>query len=180
MILLRHGQTDATGLCYGQSNPPLKEEPARTAAALRLPAWRRLVCSPSPRCLDLARQLAGHRPVRVSPALMELNFGQWEQRLWDEVEASHIEEWAKAPLDFCVPGGESARDLHRRVACWARSFQPGSGDLIVAHAGSLRALAAVLLKTDFETTWQWPLPYATPVVLTEITAGFVPYEANNG
>ncbi len=178
MILLRHGRTDAAGICYGQSNPPLAEAPKQTAAALRLPEWRRLVSSPSPRCLTLARHLAKHRPIRVSPALLELNFGDWELRRWDDVETSAIDEWAKTPLDYCAPGGESARDLHRRVARWVLRFKPGQGDLIVAHAGSLRALAAVLLQTDFETTWQWPLPYATPVVLTDSTAGFVPYEAD--
>lgn len=177
MILLRHDRVRAEGLCYGQSDPPLLIPPGETAAQLSLPGWRRLVSSPSPRCLSLARALAGSRPIRVSPGLRELHFGAWEGQRWDDIDRTEIDRWARAPLDFRAPGGESARDLCNRVAGWARHFQPEEGDLIIAHAGSLRALAAQLLGTDFDTTWQWPLPYATPVTVTNTTDGFVPYDA---
>lgn len=179
MILLRHDRVRTEGRCYGWSDPPLLRPASATAAGLALPDWRRLVSSPSPRCLELARALAGHRPIRTSPALMELNFGAWEGRRWDDIDRAEIDRWALRPLEFRAPDGESARDLFRRVETWARSFRPNQGDLIIAHAGSLRALAAHLLGTDFDTTWQWPLPYATPVTVTRTSDGFVPYEAGD-
>ena len=177
MILLRHDRVRADGLCYGQSDPPLRVPAEDTAARLSLPRWRRLASSPSPRCLRLARALAQTGPIRISPMLRELNFGAWENQRWDDIDRTDIDRWALAPLDFRAPGGESARDLHDRVGRWVRHFQPGDGDLIIAHAGSLRALAAHVLGTDFDTTWQWPVPYATPVTVTNTTDGFVPYEA---
>lgn len=177
MILLRHDRVRASGLCYGWSDPALQRPIAETVADLDLPDWRRLVSSPSPRCLRLARALAGRQPVRICPNLKELHFGDWEGKRWDDIARSDLDRWAEQPLTFRLPGGESAGDLFCRVSRWAARFQPGSGDLIIAHAGSLRALAAYRLGTDFDTTWQWPLPYATPVTVTIASEGFVPYEA---
>lgn len=176
MILLRHGEPLARDTCYGRSDPTLREPPARTAKRLGPIGFKRLLSSPSERCLALARALAPGVEPSVNPALMELDFGAWEGRRWDEIPRAGLDAWARQPLDYRMPGGESARDLMRRVDDWARRLRPGPGDLIVAHAGSLRALAAIVLRTGFETTWQWPLPYATPVTLANSNTGFVPDE----
>lgn len=119
----------------------------------------------------------GDKELILTGKLKELNFGDWENRPWSEVPREELDAWARMPLDFTVPGGESPRDLKRRVDNWARGFAPGPGDLIIAHAGSLRALAAFILNTEFETTWQWSLPYATPVRVIDIHSGFIPETA---
>lgn len=176
MILLRHGVPAAAETCYGRFDPPLAEPPEQTAARLRtrLPRWRRLVSSPSPRCRLLAEALAPNSAIDLADALMELNFGQWEGQPWSRIPRTALDDWARRPLDFTPPGGESARELKHRVERWVDGFRPAPGDLIVAHAGSLRALAATLLDTEFERTWQWPLPFATPVRITDTETGFVP------
>ncbi len=112
----------------------------------------------------------------LTPALQELNFGDWEGQRWDDIDRASLDAWAKRPLDFVMPGGESGRDLYRRVADWAETLQFERDDMIVAHAGSLRALAAVLLQRPFDDCWQWPLAYATAVRLDPARAGFVPDE----
>lgn len=171
--LLRHGAPLERGFCYGHSDPTLIEPAQQTAQRLRhlLPAWRRLFSSDSPRCLALA-QTFDSATIAVAE-LRELNFGDWEGRPWDSIRRADLDAWAQQPLDFVMPGGESGRDLYRRVARWAASVQPGRDDLIVAHAGSLRALAAVLLQRPFDDCWQWPLAYANCVRLEPGIAGFV-------
>lgn len=175
-LLLRHGAPLTSGFCYGHSDPILVAAPEQTAARLhtQLTPWRRLFTSPSPRCAELA--LALDNSAQLQPALRELNFGDWEGRNWDDIDRAKLDRWARQPLDFVMPGGESGRDLYRRVADWAVATRPGPNDLIIAHAGSLRALAAILLECSFDTCWQWPLAYATPVRLHSNNAGFVPEE----
>lgn len=176
MMLLRHGAPLTKERCYGRTDPPLRDTPRHTAMTLRprLHGRRRLICSPSPRCRELAEALTDEGNVIVAEELMELDFGAWEGLPWSQIPREALDEWARRPLDFTAPGGESARDLLRRVDAWVRRFEPKSDDLIVAHAGSLRALAACLLNTEFETTWQWPVPYATPLRLIDIDTGFQP------
>lgn len=172
MILLRHGRPATTGTCYGRSDPPLAEPPAQLArrVAAVLPPVDRCFASPSPRCLDLARALHAD-PVPV-PALRELDFGSWEGLRWDDVDRAELDAWAAAPLDHRVGGGERGRDVHARVATWLAGGAgepdraigpPGPDDLVVGHAGSIRALAAVVLGEPFETTWRWPVPHAVPL-----------------
>lgn len=175
-VLLRHGAPQQTGFCYGQSDPILEETPGQTAQRIRpiLPPWRRVFCSPSARCADLAAAITAE--TATVPALMELNFGDWEGRRWDDIDRADLDDWAERPLDIVMPGGECGRDLYRRVAAWADTVQLGSDDLIIAHAGSLRALAARLLQRPFDDCWTWPLAYATPMRLAPNTAGFVSQE----
>lgn len=181
MILLRHGKPKSNKHCYGFSNPPLLEAPRETAARIApsLPPFRRIISSPSPRCIQLAEALheglQGDGPLLSNDALKELNFGDWEGLPWSDVPRKELDTWALTPLDFTIPGGESPRQLEHRVRNWFEEFCPDSEDLIVAHAGSLRVLAACILGKEFDITWQWPLPYATPVQVLHGQKGFVAY-----
>ena len=172
-LLLRHAAPCEAGFCYGHSDPTLVEAPVQTAARVRpkLTRWQRLFTSPSPRCAELA--LAFDSNAEQVPALRELNFGDWEGLPWDAVDRSALDHWAQQPLDYVIPGGESGRQLYQRVADWVQTVRLGEDDLIIAHAGSLRALAAILLECPFDRCWQWPLAYATPVRLNPNIAGFV-------
>lgn len=167
MILLRHGKVASTGLCYGQSDPELAEHPITLAARLKALAKdaNPVFSSPAPRCLDLAQALANPQKVTIVSALQELNFGEWEGKAWDDVERNLIDQWAKTPLDFAPPGGESGRELFRRVERWWHETQPPKTSLIVAHAGSIRALLAIIEGTTFDHTWQRPIPYAQPIYI---------------
>ena len=55
----------------------------------------RLFSSDLPRCADLARGLADafSVPVHFDPRLREMNFGEWEGRHYDAIEAEDGERW---------------------------------------------------------------------------------------
>lgn len=175
MILIRHGAPAKAGVCYGHSDPELAEPAEQTARSLPNALTQQpgpWYCSPSRRCLAVARALAPAHQVTAVEALRELNFGDWEQQPWSDIERSALDDWAQQPLDYCMPGGESGRDLFHRVHAWATSVCLNEGSVIIAHAGSLRALAAAMLEQPFERSWQWPVPYGTALKLNSRGTGF--------
>ena len=130
------------GLCYGRTDVPLAEDPARHAEALRplLPAGAPLYSSPLTRCRQLAERL--HPAPILDDRLREIDFGEWEMRPWNALDRRLIDAWAAAPLDFAPPGGEPVAALRARVrACLAELPDEA---ILVAHGGVFKACAAEL------------------------------------
>lgn len=142
VFLIRHPRPQvAPGVCYGQLDLPAFDV-ATTAAALRaqLPGDLPLVSSPLARCRALAEAL--HPAPRFVPALMEMNFGEWEGKPWDEIGIAALDTWALDLLYHAPPGGESAAMLQARaVACLDALAAEGlPACVVVTHAGVMRAL----------------------------------------
>jgi len=136
------------GVCYGQSDVPVSPEVLeKTAERLRslLPLSLVIFASPLSRCRLLAERLGG--PVRLDDRLKERDFGQWELSTWDEIGPDPVDEWVCDPVDFAPPGGESARQVRRRVDRFFRELTRGSqaSCAIVAHGGPLSLLTARIL-----------------------------------
>ena len=167
LLLVRHARTIAVnGLCYGRADIPALPEATRAVAesvAPLLPAGAALHCSPLSRCADLAKTLAGLRPdlpAAVSdPRIAEMDFGEWEERLWSDIGRAAIAAWARGFADTRAGRtGESAPQFLRRVAgafdAWRRS---GRDAVWITHAGVIRA--AWLLRDGIrvvERADQWP------------------------
>ncbi|MDO6387155.1 MULTISPECIES: histidine phosphatase family protein [unclassified Uliginosibacterium] len=156
IYLIRHPSVAVPpGVCYGQSDVALAEPVDALAAGLRaqLPAEFALISSPLTRCRQLAEALG--QPI-FDARLMEIDFGRWELRAWDQIELSLIDAWAADPLHFCGHGGESVLQMAARAqAALAAAL---SGDtralVIVAHGGPLRAIAGQLLGLKEEEWMQ--------------------------
>ena len=166
MWLIRHGaieatRADGTRACIGWTDLALSE-PTVTSAQMsalaeRLVGAREVISSDLVRASQTAQMLADVLgvPVRREPRLRELHFGDWEGRTWPEVEAqdptgywAFMEAWETCP----TPGGESYHALQARVASW---FEQANGDeIVVAHHGSLRALAGLCGVSD-AMAWTW-------------------------
>lgn len=143
------------GICYGQLDVAA-ENPVVTAERLRGELWPGLSpgfmlwSSPLCRCRELAEKLAetladsshaSPSPVQLDARLMEMNFGAWEGRPWDSVPRNELDAWAADVEDYAPPGGESPRQLRKRVL----DFVAGLGDgehVLVTHAGVIRLLLA--------------------------------------
>ena len=143
VTLLRHGSTawNEQGRMQGRRDVPLSERGRSQVRAWRMPAdepapstgghdapapW---VSSPLRRAVETAEILSGETP-RIEEALTEMDWGEWEGFTLDELRSRHGAEFARneaAGLDFRPPGGESPRDVMRRVQRWlARSGRTGS------------------------------------------------------
>lgn len=115
------------------------------------------ISSPLARAVETARHLAGVAP-RVEPALVEMDWGAWEGYRLAELRARFASEFAQNEqrgLDFRPPGGESPRDVTRRVTHWLEAaWQRGRPAVVVTHNGVLRALLA--LATGWDMTGKAP------------------------
>ncbi|HEY5763572.1 MAG TPA: alpha-ribazole phosphatase family protein [Rhodocyclaceae bacterium] len=154
LFLIRHpAPRIAPGTCYGRSDLELRESPAALAAevATLLPAATCLFSSPLQRCRELA--LAISAEAVIDERLVEMDFGEWELRAWNEINRDGIDRWAAAPFDFAPPGGESAMAMATRVIAFAREqLAPrGRSIAVVSHHGPLRVLAAIMLGQPRES-----------------------------
>lgn len=141
IFLIRHPRPQvAAGICYGQLDLPALDV-ERTATRLRqqLPADLPLISSPLQRCRALAEAL--HPSPRFEPELMELNFGEWEGRHWDQIGAEALDAWAADLLHHAPPGGESVAMLQARsiTSLNALAAEGLPACVVVTHAGVMRA-----------------------------------------
>jgi alpha-ribazole phosphatase len=146
--LVRHPEPNiAPGLCYGRLDIAAKPAPDSVLDPLAGFAARIVWSSPARRCLPLAERIAAILcvPLHQDPRLLEMDFGNWEGRAWDDIDRAALDAWAAAPLDFVPPGGESASKVVARVSAFHADLRrDAQSAVIVAHAGPLKVLAALL------------------------------------
>jgi alpha-ribazole phosphatase len=164
LFLIRHTTPAlAAGVCYGRTDVPLAASAAREidAAMAPLPRFDRIHSSPAQRCAKLAAALARRDgcPLIFSPALSELDFGEWEQLPWSQIPREHSDPWATDTWHRAPPGGETEQALWTRVATWydAAFTEPARRCAIVGHGGSLRVLRCLILGLGLEERWSWTL-----------------------
>lgn len=152
----------AAGRCIGARTdlPVDRRKAKRLAHRIRMIARREglpraVATSPLARCRDVGRWLRrfGFRHV-VDARLAELDFGRWDGRCWDAIDAAEIAAWSADLVGHAPGGGESVRALLSRVqAVHARA--PAA--LLVTHGGWLSAAVWLALgDAHAPTATAWP------------------------
>ena len=155
LALLRHGHTawNRAGRIQGRSDIPLDDTARADLAAQSLPAdWQEaeIWSSPLQRAAETARLVTGQVP-RTDPALIEMNWGQWEGRHGLDLRADptsgfrDIEHWG---WDYRPPGGESPAEVWARLAPWLQSLRRDA--VAVCHIGVMRVILARAHHWDFD------------------------------
>ncbi|RJG40260.1 alpha-ribazole phosphatase [Motilimonas pumila] len=174
--LIRHPQPDiATGMCYGQLDLSLSQFGQLQQASLL--EWGKgkgitqVYTSPLTRCTGLAQQLSAlsNSSYQVIDSLKEFHFGHWEGKNWSEISRTQITAWQQELLHFCIPGGESLSQFHRRViAAWQALAQAHQGQCIalVCHAGVIRSVVAHELNLAVTESVKLGLDYGSISKLT--------------
>lgn len=123
-----------------------------------------IVSSPLGRCVALAAALGSYY---VDDRLTELDFGDWENKHWDEINRADFDEWAADYVRSRVPGGESWADLRDRVGSFLADLRccPISTAVVVTHAGVIRAVLSLVMGVLLESTWDYAIPYGCIVEL---------------
>ncbi|HVA61518.1 MAG TPA: histidine phosphatase family protein [Mycobacteriales bacterium] len=146
---VRHGQSEwnAEGRVQGQtSHVPLTElghHQARTASrTLAHSGALAVISSDLARAVQTAVPIATRlgAPLQTTAALRERGLGTFEGRRSAEVWTSPAQPQWSDP-DWRPPGGESTRDVYRRVACFLTALAarpPGPVVVIVTHGDTLR------------------------------------------
>lgn len=162
ILLTRHGLTERSEpeQHLGQRiDAPLSEagRVAARALAVRLEdvPVERVISSPLERAFETARIARPGSAVETDPRLMEMDYGEWEGLTDAEIEARYGERRRAFELDPAMvscPGGESGRDVARRVASLFDELLGWAGDgpddhrvLLVAHSTLNRVLLCVAL-----------------------------------
>jgi alpha-ribazole phosphatase len=139
--LIRHPKPlVAPGICYGRLDISA-ENFAVVADHLRanLPSGLPLWSSPLQRCRKLAELLNPN--LIVDERLMEMDFGAWEGRAWDDIPRPELDAWAADVAGYAPPGGESPLALQQRALDFVATLDVPEA-VIVTHAGVIRTLLA--------------------------------------
>ncbi len=137
------------GTVYGQLDVPLADSYPEELEVIRRqlpPQCRTIYSSPLSRCRRLAEAIS--QDLLKSPQyvelLMEMHFGDWEGKSWQELPQALAREWGDNWQTQATPGGESYQDLYARsrgfISQHLQSHSPDDTVVIVAHAGVLRSL----------------------------------------
>lgn len=173
LFLIRHPRPLlAAGICYGQLDVEAAD-PQPLAERLRglLPAGTPVVASPSRRTRGLAEAL--QRRPRFDRRLLEIDFGEWEGRPWDQLDRLLLDAWAADVLHFVPPGGESAAMLQARVIdCFSDCVAElrATSVALVSHAGAIRAALGHWLQLPVDEWSQLALDFGS-VTLIDVEPG---------
>ncbi|MBW4907790.1 alpha-ribazole phosphatase family protein [Prevotella salivae] len=146
VTLIRHTKVNVPkGTCYGWSDVPVAdsfcEEATITKANLsKKPPFDAVFSSPLTRARKLASYCGYDNPT-LDDRLKEMNMGDWEMRLYDDIakEDPHILAWYEDYMHLEATGGESFPMLFKRVSSfldWLKQ-QPFEHVGIFAHGGVL-------------------------------------------
>jgi len=104
-------------------------------------------------------EAVGVKPV-VLDGLMDLDYGAWQMRTYDEVKAEAPDAfrlWHTAPHLMRFPGGESLQDVVARTSDVVRTVlarHPGQAVVMVGHDSVNRIILMQLLDQPLSAYWK--------------------------
>ncbi|MEH6474704.1 MAG: histidine phosphatase family protein [Sneathiella sp.] len=183
--LVRHAPVPLKTL-YGQQDVEAEytDHTAFRWLANELPLEARWITSDLSRCVKTAGRIleaANNEHVKLQTCrdLREQNFGDWQGSTYAEIEQTDPETYMsfwENPAKNTPPGGESFEDLVARVCPVPLAYQQEkqcADTVIVAHAGTIRALVANALDLSVNAALRLEI---APLSLTKLTL----YEADGG
>jgi broad specificity phosphatase PhoE len=161
--LLRHGEHAVQGqICAGRApgivlSPKGRGEAEAAADRLAAAGIAAIYASPLERAQETAGIVAARLdlPVEARDDLSELDFGEWTGLTFDAVRQDpRWPAWAAHRSLSCIPGGETMRDVQRRVVevlIELRERHPDDAVVLVSHGDVIRAalVFALGMPLDF-------------------------------
>jgi broad specificity phosphatase PhoE len=168
VYLIRHAETvwNAERRMQGRLDAPLSERGVQQLAALT-EAMRRVpvvavYTSPLGRALRTAQAVAEPHglTVQIVDALSEMDQGDWESKLLDEIEGQDgalLRAWWDAPQAVRMPNGESLQDVQTRALDtlhWIGARHPERRVAVVSHGGVNKTLLLWALGAPLASYWR--------------------------
>jgi alpha-ribazole phosphatase len=153
ITLIRHTTVDVPpGMIYGHKDVPLSvsfnDESARVIEQITPFTFDVVYSSPLSRCLRLAQKISSE--VIHDSRLMELNFGNWEGKYWNDIDQTpEAKAWFADYVKTPTPGGESYAQLIQRCRIFIEELKTSNQKnvCIVTHGGPIRAIKSILEET---------------------------------
>ncbi len=156
------------GICYGQSDVETGADFEAIYDQIRqqLPDdLEKVYCSPLSRCRLLAEKLA-YPTIEYDPALLEMNFGDWEGMKWDDIDQKQLQEWMQDFVSIRAPSGENLTEVSHRVSQFLNRLRtlPHQKVLLVTHSGVIRCIWAYLLHIPLTNVFRFPVGFGEVMV----------------
>lgn len=157
VYLIRHTTPDIKkGMCYGQSDLDITDSFEQEAQCIRphLPDHiSHVYSSPLQRCRKLAEYLFPSHNITFEDRLKEINCGDWEMKLWDEIEPVYLKSWMDDFVNVSIPGGESYVQLFDRVVQFFDTLPRQGAVALVAHGGVIRSILSHVEKVTLQDSF---------------------------
>jgi len=156
IFMIRHSTPEiAKGVCYGQSDIQLASSfPDEWNLLMKkLPdSVDMIFSSPLSRCMRLSALLADHFRVATlqDARLLEMNFGDWEMKMWNDIDQLQLNHWMNNYLDVQCPNGESYQDVRKRLKNFLidKLTSDSKTYMIVTHGGIIKCFHGILNDTN--------------------------------
>lgn len=102
--------------------------------------------------------------LTIDPRWRELDFGDWDGKAPDQVDAAAFGRFWDDPDANPPPGGERWSAMAARIGGALGDLEPVS-TLVVTHGGAIRAALHLLCGFGQRQLWAFDLPYAALVSL---------------
>lgn len=165
ITLVRHTSVSVeTGICYGQSDVDIadsfKTEAELVNIQLQHHCFDSVFSSPLSRCTKLAQYCGFKEPI-LDSRLMELNFGDWEMKAWNNINDPQLERWYADWINEKSTNGESFKDQVERVKLFLNEIKETGFQHIVlfTHAGVIRALGVILGQFPIQKAFEFQVEY---------------------
>lgn len=153
-LLIRHAAIDPHGASIAGRAPGVslnaagREQARALAASLRGTAVEAIYSSPLERAWETARAIAEELELeeQLSPALEEIDFGEWTGRAFEELDG--VPAWRRFNVfrsGTRIPGGEHMLEAQARAVSEIdrlRLRHAGGTVVVVSHGDILRAIVA--------------------------------------
>lgn len=152
IYIVRHTAVGVNGVCYGQTDVPLKDTFEQEATIvkenLKGVPYDAIFSSPLSRARKLA-EYCGYDNIQLYDRLKELHFGEWEMKEWDDIE---MKEWETDWINKPAPKGESFKQMYDRVASFIDELKEADYKpvIIFAHGGVINCFKVYFGQTDLQ------------------------------
>jgi probable phosphoglycerate mutase len=168
ILLVRHGETGANRarLALGRADPPLtahgRAQAGALAACLADSGAVRVLSSPLVRAMTTAHAIAEALGVAVEdePRLVEMDYGEWDERSFSEFPPEDLVRW-RTDASFAPPGGESLVAVGHRVASLCEELVDEATVVAVSHVSPIKAAALWAMDGDPLLAWRMHLDVAS-------------------
>lgn len=165
IYFVRHTSVNVpVGTCYGQTDVPLSDTFLVEAHDVkqRLFEVKSAVCysSPSTRCLRLA-EYCKLGEIYTDSRIMEMNFGQWEMKKYDDITDPHLQVWYDDYINTPATDGESFMQQYDRVSAFIDDIKQLHSEDVVAftHGGVIACASIYFGMTNFDNAFSNKVPY---------------------
>jgi len=168
---VRHTTPDIDkGVCYGQADIDVaanfNDEADFLIQKLQNVNIETVLSSPLKRCTKLAAKL--NSEYTIVNELMELNFGDWELKQWNNISEEETAPWMNDFVTVAVPNGESYLDLFARAIKVYKNIKKDN-TIVVTHSGIIRSVLSHITNTNLNDSFDFKIPYGTIVRIDTIT-----------